>query len=222
MELTKLWQTTGKHHHAWSGTPTEIATGSQTSPSHLKDINPPKGGAALGSSSPHSLTPSSFLRAMSWSSRRRWCCSAGCRWPISASSSGRWCTIGCGCFSYRAGRTRSSSEFPANRAKESIVHYCTAVLRGWGAAWTIHTHLETAAFRGHRHKPGGVEFTGGILEWPGLQRTTMLIHFQPPAMCRVANQQPRLPRATSSLALNACRDGASKASLGNLFHPLSC
>ena len=30
-----------------------------------------------------------------------------------------------------------------------------------------------------------------------------------PAMCRVTNQQPRLPRATSSLALNACRDGAS-------------
>jgi len=46
----------------------------------------------------------------------------------------------------------------------------------------------------------------------------MLIQFQPPAMCRVANQQPRLPRATSSLALNACRDGASTASLGN--HPL--
>jgi len=33
-------------------------------------------------------------------------------------------------------------------------------------------------------------------------------------MCRVANQQTRLPRATSSLALNACRDGASTASLG--------
>ena len=47
--------------------------------------------------------------------------------------------------------------------------------------------------------------------------------FQPPAMCRVANQQTRLPRATSSLALNACRDGASTASLGNLFSasPLS-
>jgi len=48
--------------------------------------------------------------------------------------------------------------------------------------------------------------------------------FQPPAMCRVANQQPRLPRATSSLALNASRDGASTASLGNLgtvrHHPL--
>ena len=28
-------------------------------------------------------------------------------------------------------------------------------------------------------------------------------------MCRVANNQTRLPRATSSLALNACRDGAS-------------
>ena len=30
----------------------------------------------------------------------------------------------------------------------------------------------------------------------------MLISFQPPAMCRVANQQTRLPRATSSPALN--------------------
>jgi len=36
-------------------------------------------------------------------------------------------------------------------------------------------------------------------------------------MCRVANQQTRLPRATSSLALNASRAGASTASLGNLF-----
>jgi len=50
-----------------------------------------------------------------------------------------------------------------------------------------------------------------------LKRTTMLTPLQPPAMCRVANQQPRLPRATSSLALNACRDGASSASLGSLF-----
>ena len=56
-----------------------------------------------------------------------------------------------------------------------------------------------------------------IIEWPGLKRTTMIIQFQPPAMCRVTNQQTRLPRATSSLALNACRDGASTASLGNLF-----
>ena len=39
----------------------------------------------------------------------------------------------------------------------------------------------------------------------------------PPAMGRVANHQARLPRATSSLALNASRDGASTASLGNLF-----
>jgi len=56
-----------------------------------------------------------------------------------------------------------------------------------------------------------------IIEWPGLKRTTVLIQFQPPAVCRVANQQPRLPRATSSLASNACRDGASTASLGNPF-----
>jgi len=37
-------------------------------------------------------------------------------------------------------------------------------------------------------------------------------------MCRVANHQTMLPRATSSLALNASRDGASTISLGNLFH----
>ncbi|XP_048809310.1 polypeptide N-acetylgalactosaminyltransferase 13 isoform X1 [Lagopus muta] len=55
-----------------------------------------------------------------------------------------------------------------------------------------------------------------ILEWLRLQRSTVLTQFQPPAMCRVTNQQPRLPRATSSLALNACRDGASTASLGSL------
>jgi len=56
-----------------------------------------------------------------------------------------------------------------------------------------------------------------IMERPGLKRTTMIIEFQPPAMCKVANQQTRLPRATSSLALNASRDGASTTSLGSLF-----
>jgi len=50
------------------------------------------------------------------------------------------------------------------------------------------------------------------IEWPGLERTTVIISFQPPAMCRVAHQETRLPRATSSLALNACRDGASTTS----------
>ena len=36
-------------------------------------------------------------------------------------------------------------------------------------------------------------------------------------MCKVTNHQTRLPRATSSLALNSSRDGASTTSLGNLF-----
>ena len=45
----------------------------------------------------------------------------------------------------------------------------------------------------------------------------MIIQFQPPAVGRVTNRQTRLPRATSSLALNASRDGASTAYLGNLF-----
>ena len=58
-------------------------------------------------------------------------------------------------------------------------------------------------------------------EWSGLKRATMLIWFQPPAVCRAVNQQTRLPRATSSLALNVCRDGASTASLGNLFQCIS-
>ena len=56
-----------------------------------------------------------------------------------------------------------------------------------------------------------------IIEWPGLKRTTMVIEFQSPTMCRVANHQTRLPRATSSLALNASSNGASTTSLGNLF-----
>ena len=44
----------------------------------------------------------------------------------------------------------------------------------------------------------------------------MIIQF---ATCRVANHQTGLPRATSNLALSACRDGASTASLGN-FQPV--
>jgi len=39
----------------------------------------------------------------------------------------------------------------------------------------------------------------------------MIIEFQPPAVCRVANHQTRLPRATSSLALNPSRDGAGSS-----------
>ena len=56
-----------------------------------------------------------------------------------------------------------------------------------------------------------------IIEWPALKRTTVIIRFQPPAMCRVTDHQTRLPRATSSLALSASRDGAFTASLGSPF-----
>jgi len=52
------------------------------------------------------------------------------------------------------------------------------------------------------------------LGWKGPQWS---LSFNPPAMCRVANHQTRLPRATSSQALNGSRDGASTTSLGNLF-----
>mgnify|MGYP001854006266 CR=1 FL=1 len=53
-----------------------------------------------------------------------------------------------------------------------------------------------------------------IIEWPGLKRTTMIIEFQPPYY--VQGHQPH-DQASSSLALNASRDGASSTSLGNLF-----
>ena len=56
-----------------------------------------------------------------------------------------------------------------------------------------------------------------IIEWPGLRRPQWSSGFNPPAMCRVANHQTRLLTATSSLALNASRDGASTTSSGNLF-----
>ena len=49
----------------------------------------------------------------------------------------------------------------------------------------------------------------------------MLIRFQTPCCVQVTNQQTRLPRATSSLALNASRDGESTASLGNLLQCLT-
>jgi len=41
-----------------------------------------------------------------------------------------------------------------------------------------------------------------VIERPGLKRTTMLVEFQPPAMCRVTNPHSRLPTATSSLELS--------------------
>jgi len=61
----------------------------------------------------------------------------------------------------------------------------------------------------HQTDTAGKKENHRTTERPGLQRSTVLIYFPPPAMCRVANQQPRLPRATSSLALNASKDGAS-------------
>lgn len=54
--------------------------------------------------------------------------------------------------------------------------------------------------------------------WPEMKRTILIIKFQPPpAMCRVTNHLTRLPRATSSLTLNASRNEASTISLGNLL-----
>jgi len=47
----------------------------------------------------------------------------------------------------------------------------------------------------------------------------MTIWFQSPAMCRVTNQQTRLPRATSSLALNASRVWGIHSLLGQ---PVQC
>ena len=51
------------------------------------------------------------------------------------------------------------------------------------------------------------------LGWKAPQRPSGFNH---PAMCRVANHQKRLSRATSSLALNASTNGISTTSLGKL------
>ena len=69
----------------------------------------------------------------------------------------------------------------------------------------------TAPSSHHQQQPSSLPLglPTHIIEWPGLKRTTVLIQFQPPAMCRFANHQTRLPRATCSLALNASRNGAS-------------
>jgi len=72
--------------------------------------------------------------------------------------------------------------------------------KGMGKTAVMNTSLNVALL------PAVVEGTGckrdrRIIEWPGLKRTTVIIKFQPPAMCRVTNHQTRLLRATSSLAL---------------------
>ena len=89
-------------------------------------------------------------------------------------------------------------------------------LVGWNGItlWAVWCHSHTIHFI---CRIGFSLSCHSIIEWPGLKRPQCSSCFSPPAMCRVANQQTRLPRATSSLVLNASRDGASTASLGNLF-----
>jgi len=76
--------------------------------------------------------------------------------------------------------------------------------------------VNSLPFHWSMYKNKTIESWNG-LGWKGPQWSSS---FNPPAVCRVTNQQTRLPRATSSLALNASRDGASTASLGNLLQNL--
>ena len=52
-----------------------------------------------------------------------------------------------------------------------------------------------------------------IVEWFGLERTLKITEFQPPAIGRDTSLWTRLFTAPSSLALNASREGAFKASV---------
>ena len=91
--------------------------------------------------------------------------------------------------------THRNHHQPKQNQKTSVSHYCQT---------NDGHHTE---MRDHR-----------ILEWSRLQRTTMLIQFQPLLCAELpTTKQTRLPRATSSLALNAARDGESTTSLGKLF-----
>jgi len=62
-----------------------------------------------------------------------------------------------------------------------------------------------------------------IIEWLGLEGTSKIIQFQPPAMGSIANHQIWLLRAPSNLALSASRDGASVNTYrpSYVFHSIS-
>ena len=63
-----------------------------------------------------------------------------------------------------------------------------------------------------------------VIEWLSLERSLQPTQPQPPAEGRDASQQLRPPRAPSSLALSACRDGAPTAlwaAVPGPHHPLS-
>ncbi|XP_048796174.1 uncharacterized protein LOC125691180 [Lagopus muta] len=104
--------------------------------------------------------------------------------------------------------------------------------------WSAHPHPHSAGDSGifpfllGDHRQGAptssVELQGGgrlclsqspRMAWVAQELNAHLV--PTPCYVQVANQQPRLPRATSSLASNACRDGASTASLGNLCQCLT-
>ena len=87
--------------------------------------------------------------------------------------------------------THRNHHQPKQNQKTSLCHYCQT---------NDGHHTE---MRDHR-----------ILEWSRLQRTTMLIQFQPLLCAELpTTKQTRLPRATSSLALNAARQGRGIHSL---------
>ena len=60
-----------------------------------------------------------------------------------------------------------------------------------------------------------------VIEWLEMEGTLKIIPFQPPAIGRDTSLQTMLLTAPSSLALSVSREGASTASLGNLFQCLT-
>ena len=92
-------------------------------------------------------------------------------------------------------------------------------------------HVHEVRAGGWSAQPGGSALGGAgdtkqcqairITACFGLEGTFHTISFQPPAIGRDANHHTRLLTAPSSPALNASREGASTASLGNLFQCLT-
>ena len=60
-----------------------------------------------------------------------------------------------------------------------------------------------------------------MTKWVRLERTLKLTQSQSPPVDSAATHQFSLPRAPSNLALSTSRDGASTASLGDLFQCLT-
>ena len=91
-----------------------------------------------------------------------------------------------------------------------VIHMCCIIL--WSAAMSnkllgVSLLFGNCSVRGQNNLSGCKHHR--LIERPGLKRTTNAQTVPTPCYVQGGQHQPRLPRATSSLALNASRDSTS-------------